>query len=231
MSKVFSNDAVEQLGKNYSSRAKPEHGGSSRGGCMKAVYIGLGSLFGARYDFKGSFHQAFWRESRRQEKARNLPEGRRNTIDRVFRSLEKEGVAGAEQEFKPTSSGWTRSDGTSVPSLETEVIDQVSTLPDGSHFFGVAASGAIHSLILRVDKNGSNVTVFWMDQFSDGYNAVRAGGFVNSPDVTGKHRTGSGLARTQALRYCVMLPNRGLQWSRLCQPAEAVRCAALPPFN
>lgn len=185
MSTVFDPDTVERLGETYKTSVRPEHGGSSRGGCMKAVYTGLGVLFGDRYGFRGDFHKAFFRTVARKEKAQGLPEGRLNTIDRVFRALEEEGVTLAEQKFVPRGTGWALPDGRVVPSLEQELVCQINALDNGSHFFGVAASGAIHSLILRLDKTDAGVSVFWMDQFSNGFDAVRAGGFVRSPDVTG----------------------------------------------
>ena len=185
MSKTFSSEVVERLGETYKSSVSPEHGGSSRGGCMKAVYTGLGVLFGDRYGFRGDFHKAFFRSVANKEKAQGLPEGRLNTIDRVFRALADEGIAFTEQKFTPSRDGWTRADGNVVPSLEAELISQVSALPNGSHFFGVAASGAVHSLLLRLEMSADGVKVFWMDQFSSGFDAVRPGGFVRSPDVTG----------------------------------------------
>lgn len=186
MSDVFDADTVQRLGDQYRTSVRPEHGANARGGCMKAVYIGLGALFGERFGFRGEFHRGFYRTTRREEQRRHLPEGRLNTIDRVFRALEAEGIALPEQRFRPRGRQWEKSDGTRIDSLEDELIAQVSGLPDGSHFFGVAVSGAYHSLLLRLEKAGSTVTVFWMDQFSNGFEAVRRGGFVSSPDVTGR---------------------------------------------
>jgi hypothetical protein len=186
MSTVFDSEAVERLGETYKTSVQPEHGGSSRGGCMKAVYTGLGVLFGDRYGFRGDFHKAFFRTTAKKEKDKGLPEGRLNTIDRVFRALEEEGVALDEQTFTPRPAGqWRLADGRMIPSLEQELVGQVNALDNGSHFYGVAASGAIHSLILRFDKTDDGVTIYWMDQFSDGFDAVRPGGFVRSPEVTG----------------------------------------------
>lgn len=186
MTSVFSEDAVTHLGNNYHTKVRPEHGGSSRGGCMKAVYIGLGSLFGPDFDFRGAFHKSFFRKARKEEKRLNLPEGRRNTIDRVFRALEDEGIAFDEQTFKPTGDKWEIDDGFIVDSLEETLVEQVMPLPDGSHFFGVAVNDAIHSVLLRIEKIGEGATVFWMDQFADGYDAVRRDIFVDRPNVTGK---------------------------------------------
>jgi hypothetical protein len=186
MSDVFETETVDRLGAAYQTSVRPEHGGSSRGGCMKAVYIGLGVLFGDRFGFRGEFHRSFYRTTRSEEQRRSLPEGRLNTIDRMFRALENENVAMGEQRFTPRGQQWEKRDGTRIDSLEAELIDQVSGLPDGSHFFGVSVSDAIHSLLLRLEKTGSTVRLFWMDQFSNGFDAVRAGGFVRSPDVTGR---------------------------------------------
>lgn len=185
MTMVFSDAAVEKFDENYQDKVRPVHGNSSRGGCMKAVYIGLGTLFGDDFGFRGSFHRKFFRASRRKEKARKLPEGRLNTIDRVFRALEKEGVAFSETKYKPRAGKWRLADGSIVESLEEELVCSIESLPNGSHFFGVAASSAIHSLILRLHKTSTGVTVYWMDQFSDGFDKVRPGGFVSNPDVTG----------------------------------------------
>lgn len=37
-----------------------------------------------------------------------------------------------------------------------------------------------------LEKSETGVRVFWMDQFSAGFDTVRSGGFVSSPDVTGR---------------------------------------------
>ena len=138
MAKVFSQKTVNLLGRNYHSKVRK----TPRGGCMRAVYIGLGSLYDKEFGFKGPFHKAFFRRSRRREIRRGLPEGRLNTIDRVFRALEEEGIAMDEQVFKPFRTEWKKADGSIIPSLEDELVDQVFGLPNGSHFFGAAISGA-----------------------------------------------------------------------------------------
>ena len=180
MPKVFSKDVTKLLGKNYQSKVRQ----TTRGGCMRAVYIGLGSLYGKEFGFRGAFHKAFFRKVRKLEIRRGVPEGRLNTIDRVFRGLEDEGIAMEEQVFKPKGSEWERKDGSIIPSLEDELVDQIIELPKGSHFFGAAINGAIHSILIRIERTTSETTVFWMDQFSNGYDAVRPNGFVNSPNVT-----------------------------------------------
>lgn len=185
MSTVFDPETINKLGENYKNNVKPEHGESSRGGCMKAVYVGLGTLFGEKYGFRGDFHKKFWTETRQEEKQKGLEEGTLNTIDRVFRALEKEGVAFSEQQFKPKAGKWARANRDLLDSLESELIDQIRGLPNGSQVFGVAVSGALHSLLLRLDKTDSGVRIFWMDQFSIGFDAVRPGAFVTKPDVTG----------------------------------------------
>lgn len=184
MTIVFSDAAVEKFGENYRTRVQPEHGGSSQGGCMKAVYTGLGTLFGERYGFRGAFHQKFFREARRKEEAQGVPEGRFNTIDRVFRALEGENVTLPEQVYGPRNGKWIKDGSTEIDSLKQDLLDQIAGLPNGSHFFGVAVNGAIHSLILRFHKTDSDIRVFWMDQFSEGYTAVRPKAFVRTPDVT-----------------------------------------------
>lgn len=187
MSNVFSEEAVKKLGENYHTEVRPVHGNSSRGGCMKAVYIGLGSLYGNDFGFRGAFHKSFFRRARRKERQRGLPEGRLNTIDRVFRALVHEGIVFQEQSFRPRAGNrWELGDGSHVNKIEDVLIEQVMVLPDGSHFFGAAISGAIHSILLRIEKKNGNATVYWMDQFSDGYNAVRPHAFIDKPDVTGK---------------------------------------------
>ena len=185
MTSVFTDEAVEQFGRNYENEVRPEHGGSSRGGCMKAVYIGIGTLFGNRYKFRGPFHKEFFRNAQAKEKAKGVPEGRFNTIDRVFRALETEGVVFEEEKYSPKQGKWNKSDGTEVASLEADLVNQIQFLPNGSHFFGMAIDGAIHSLIVRLDKSDAGVRVYWMDQFSDGYDGVRDHALVSSPDVTG----------------------------------------------
>jgi hypothetical protein len=57
MSTGFDPDTVQRLGDTYTTSVRPEHGGSSRGGCMKAVYTGLGVLFGDRVRFPGRVPQ------------------------------------------------------------------------------------------------------------------------------------------------------------------------------
>ncbi len=186
MSSVFSKEALKRVDQSYKDKVRPEHGESSKGGCMKAVYIGLGSLFGERYGFRGDFHKAFFRKTREQENRKGLPEGRLNTIDRVFKALEGEGIALTEQKYRPVNGKWRADDGSLVDSLEAELIRQVKARPDGTQFYGIAVDGAVHSLLLRIDKAGGNFTVYWMDQFSNGFDAVRTGGFVASPKVTGR---------------------------------------------
>lgn len=181
MTLVFSDEAVENFGESYRTHVRPKNGG-----CMKAVYFGLSSLFGNRYGFRGDFHKTFFKEARKQETAKQLSEGSRNTIDRVFRALEKEDIVFPEQVFKPTGQGWTLDNTTSIPSLEGELVAQANGLPSGSHFFGVAINDAIHSLIVRIDTTGAQPRVFWMDQFSNGYDDVFDHSFVSSPDVTGR---------------------------------------------
>lgn len=186
MTFLFTNDAIDQFGKNYRLKAKPEHGVSSQGGCMKAVYIGLGTLFGEKYGFRGQFHRAFFKEARRKEIKKGVPEGRFNTIDRLFRALENELIVFSEQSYKPNNGEWLKSDGSTVASFEADLAHRVSSLPNGSHFFGVALSHAIHSLILRLHKTEEEVRVYWMDQFAKGYDDFREGSFVGIPDVTGR---------------------------------------------
>ncbi|WJG10768.1 hypothetical protein [Aliiglaciecola sp. LCG003] len=183
MSHIFSQDAVIELGKQYQTQVAP----TSRGGCMKAVYIGLGALFGEDFGFKGPFHKSFFRRARRKEIQRGIKEGHLNTIDRVFRALVHEGVVFQEMIFRPTKHGqWQTEDGSQVDGIEQALQQKVKSLADGSHFFGGAISGAIHSILLRVDKSGDEVCIYWMDQFSDGYTAVRRRAFVDNPNVTGK---------------------------------------------
>jgi hypothetical protein len=187
MSNVFSKDAVRKLGDNYHTKVRPVHGKSSRGGCMKAVYIGLGSLYGNDFGFRGPFHRSFFRRARRKENQRGLQEGRLNTIDRVFRALVHEGIVFQEQIFRPMAGNrWKMGDGSRVNKIEDVIIEQTMILPNGSHFFGAAISGAIHSILLRIEKRKGNAVIYWMDQFSDGYSAVRPRAFIDKPDVTGK---------------------------------------------
>lgn len=183
MGNVFSEDAVIKFGENYHTKVRP----TPRGGCMKAVYTGLGSLYGEDFGFRGAFHKSFFRRARRKERQRGLPEGRLNTIDRVFRALVHEGIAFQEQTFRPRpGKKWELGDGSRVDKIEDVLIEQVMRLPDGSHFFGAAISGAIHSILLRVEKINGNAKVYWMDQFSDGYVSVRPRAFVDKPNITGK---------------------------------------------
>jgi hypothetical protein len=104
----------------------------------------------------------------------------------VFRALETEGITLAEQKFRPVNGKWLTPDGDSMDSLEAELINQISALPNGSQFFGVAVNGAVHSLLLRIHKTDAGFAVYWMDQFSNGFDAVRPGAFVASPNVTGR---------------------------------------------
>lgn len=182
MSLIFSQEAVELFERNYRNKVRPR---PPLGGCMIAVYIGLSSLFGSKYGFRGAFHIRFLRASLKREKRKGLPEGQLNTIDRVFRALEDEGVVYPEQRFTRRSGNWEIDD-SQINSIERELVDQVAQLPDGSHFFGMAVHDAWHSIILRLHKDNGKTEVYWMDQFSKGFDAVRAKSFVRSPRVTGK---------------------------------------------
>lgn len=186
MSFIFSQEALDHCSEQYRTEARPMHGESARGGCMRAVYIGLGALFGDRYKFRGDFHREFFREARRKEKEKGVPEGRFNTIDRVFRALEDEGVAFAEQTFNHRTDHWELPDGTRVDNLEDALHDQLEGMLEGPHFFGAALDGAIHSILLRLDNTEGNRRTFWLDQFSEGFEDVRPGGFVSNPDITGE---------------------------------------------
>ena len=183
MSNIFSEDAVRELGKQYETAVRP----TKRGGCMRAVYVGLGALYGKDFGFRGAFHKSFFRRARRKENRRGLEEGRLNTIDRVFRALVHEDIAFQEILFKQIKGKqWALEDGTCVDKIEDVLKQKVLNLPNGSHFFGGAISAAIHSILLRVEKIDSKVTFYWMDQFSDGYTSVRPRSFVTVPNVTGK---------------------------------------------
>lgn len=182
MTTVFSEEAVTKFGENYQTKVRP----TSRGGCMRAVYIGLGTLYGDEFDFKGSWHRSFFRKSRQKEKRRKLKEGRLNTIDRVFADLADEGILFEAKSFRPKRDSWKSDEGLQIESVEASLVDQVSRLPDGSHFFGAAVSGAIHSIIIRVHKLEDSYNVYWMDQFSKGYDEVRKSTFTDRPDVTRK---------------------------------------------
>ena len=182
---VFTKEAVKHFGNMYLAEARPMHGEAARGGCMRAVYIGLESLFGERYKLRGEFHRKFFRWTRKKEKEKGVKEGRFNTIDRVFRALENEGVAFEEQKFKPINGRWELSNGMIIDNMENYLHDQIDGLINGSYYFGVALSGAIHSIILRLDNIPGSKKTFWMDQFSAGYDHCRSRSFVGHPEVTG----------------------------------------------
>jgi hypothetical protein len=181
---IFSKAAVEHFEEVYRNDVRPEHGPNSGGGCMKAVYRAVGALYGEEYDFAGPFHKSFMREAYREEDSKHLPRGRLNSVDRVFEALSAEGITAQRQDFRPTRNGWKEA-GTFTASLEQSLVDEVSTLPDGSHFFGMAVSGAYHSVVLRVEKQSTSTRIFWMDQFSNGSSSCRPNSLVKNPDVTG----------------------------------------------
>lgn len=183
---AFSDVTMARFEAVYRHEVRPLHGENARGGCMHAVYAGLEALFGERYGFRGAFFREFFRANRRLARDRGISEEGLNTIDRVFSALESEGVAEEWMAFERIDGGWALRESHASVSVEGELLARVGSLPDGFHVFGVSAAGGYHSLLLAVRQLSFDARVYWMDQYSDGIHRSRPGGFVASPDVTGR---------------------------------------------
>jgi LysM domain len=185
---AFSADTAQKVAEKYKSDdVRPMHGDNARGGCMNAVYEGLGQLYTPEYSDK--LRKRVFRDSKRLEERVNqrreaqgrdpVPERAFNTIDRVWETLRKDGKAGDPLKFKHKNNKWD-------PLIETTVLDTVKDNPNGWYFFGVSASGASHSAMVAVDKTQSPAKLYWLDQSSEGFDARSSSYATNTTDVTGK---------------------------------------------
>jgi hypothetical protein len=94
---VFDEETAKKVSDKYASDdVRPMNGGNARGGCMNAVYEGLGQLFDGAY--AGDLRKRVYKESVRLEKLDNArraargedpgAEGRYNSIDLVWKVLQ-----------------------------------------------------------------------------------------------------------------------------------------------
>jgi hypothetical protein len=184
----FGNDVSDTIDKLYGGVVKPQHGASSRGGCMAAVYDGaLSALYGATYTKE--LRRSVYKEAQKIDRGNGQPEGSSNTIDLVFESLRKDGRADDAWAFRYKEQKWQCESPAkfSGQSVEEAIARSLLGEPHGWYFFGVSVSAGYHSVVLAVHHQSTGRKVFWLDQFATGCKNSRRGGYATaSGDVTGK---------------------------------------------
>jgi hypothetical protein len=160
--RAFDAQTAKAFEEKYRNDVKPLPGG----GCMTAMYKGLEVLYSPATSKE--VQREVYLGARRVD-----PEARRNNdVDHIMEGLRSRSLADAGERFKYVRQDkkWT--------GLEEGVVGKVSGEKPGWYFFGLSVSGAYHSVILAVDrtKPGAEPRVYWMDQYSRGF----------EKDVTGR---------------------------------------------
>lgn len=139
--------------------------------CMSAVYHGLEGLFSE--GVSQSIQSQVGRESREVMRRTGRDT---NHMDRIMETVRARGMAGPETQlvFQAASRTWQ-------PDPEATILGMTHPSVAGWYFFGLSLHGAYHSVILAVDKSDpTNPHIYWMDQFSRGFNNDVTGTLMNT---------------------------------------------------
>jgi hypothetical protein len=147
---------------------------------MLAAYQGIAVLYGN--DYKEQLETKVIHEARTLETRHHDREGKHNDIDRVFNTMRKDGLTDAPIHFDHKNGSWS-------PGVE-ETLIKATNGSTGWQFFGMSASDGFHSVIVGVDRTGESPRLYWMDQYSRGFEH-RLDGYLssylsNTSEATGK---------------------------------------------